>query len=123
MNQFKLFCLDTGLFVTLAFMDSDFTDNTIYNKLLNNKLSTNLGYVFENVVAQLLVANGKKLFYHSWPTETDKRNYEIDFLITEGSKITPIEVKSSQSKEHKSMDEFFAKFHDRIQRRIIIHTK
>lgn len=122
-DQFKLFCCDTGLFVTLAFGDSDFTANILYQKLLGDKLSADLGYVYENVVAQMLTASGNKLFYHVWPTETGNRNYEIDFLITRESKICPIEVKSSQSKEHKSIDGFQKRFSARILHRYMLHTK
>lgn len=122
-EQFKLFCHDTGLFVTLAFWDSDFTSNTIYQKLLNDKLGADLGYVFENIVAQMLVASGQKLFYHTWQMENSSRNYEIDFLLTRESKICPIEVKSSQSKEHKSIDAFQKKFSERILHRYLLYTK
>lgn len=123
MDQFKLFCHDTGLFVTLAFWDNDFTSNTIYEKLLNDKLGVDLGYVFENVVAQMLVASGQKLFYHTWQMENSTRNYEIDFMITRESKICPIEVKSAQSKVHKSIDEFQKKFSGIILHRYLLHTK
>ena len=122
-DQFKLFCCDTGLFVTLAFWDSDFTSNIIYQKLLADKLSADLGYVYENVVAQLLVASGNKLYYHVWQDEIGKRNYEVDFLLTRDSKICPIEVKSSQSKEHVSIDKFMEKYSSRISRRYMIYTK
>lgn len=122
-EQFKLFCHDTGLFVTLAFWDSDFTSNTIYEKLLNDKLGVDLGYVFENIVAQMLVASGQKLFYHTWQMENSTRNYEIDFMITRESKICPIEVKSAQSKEHKSIDKFQEKFSGIILHRYLLHTK
>lgn len=61
-NKFKLFCADTGLFITLAFWDKEFTDNVIYDKLLGDKLSANLGYVYENLVAQMLTASGNELF-------------------------------------------------------------
>lgn len=122
-EQFKLFCHDTGLFVTLAFWDSDFTSNTIYQKLLNDKLPTDLGYVFENMVAQMLVATGQKLYYHTWAIENSTRNYEVDFLLTRESKICPIEVKSAQSREHKSIDAFQNKYSSRILRRYLLHTK
>ncbi len=122
-DQFKIFCCDTGLFVTLAFWDSDFTSNSIYQKLLSDKLATDLGYVYENVVAQMLVAAGRKLYYHTWPTPTGNRNYEVDFLISSESKICPIEVKSSQSNEHVSIDEFQKKFSSRILKRFMLYTK
>ena len=74
-----MFLNDTGLFVTLAFWDKDVTENVIYQKLLTDKLSADLGYVYENVVAQMLKASGNELYYHTWPTESGKHNYEIDF--------------------------------------------
>lgn len=122
--QYKMFVGDTGLFVTLAFKDKAFTENVIYEKLLNDKLSTNLGYLYENVIAQMLTASGNKLFYHTWPTESGKHNYEVDFLLSRGAKITPIEVKSSSYKTHTSMDEFCKKFSSRITNdRYLIYTK
>lgn len=121
-DKFKLFIADTGLFVTLAFWDKDFTENTIYEKLLSDKLSVNLGYVYENIVAQMLVAAGNRLFYHTWAKD-EKHYYEIDFLISQGSKITPIEVKSSGYKSHTSLDKFCEKYSERILNRYIIHTK
>ena len=66
-SKYKIFCADTGLFVTLAFWDKDYTENVIYQKLLNDKLSTNLGYVYENMIAQMLATSGNKLFYYTWP--------------------------------------------------------
>ena len=124
LKQYKMFAGDTGLFVTLAFKDKAFTENIIYERLLSDKLATNLGYIFENVVAQMLTANGNKLFYHTWPTESGKHNYEIDFLLSRGTKITPVEVKSSSYKTHKSMDKFCDKFSSRITNdRYLVYSK
>ena len=123
LKLFKLFVSDTGLFTTLMFKDKDFTENEIYEKLLNDKLSANLGYLYENAVAQALAANGKELFYHSWRNETSKHNYEIDFLISQKDKICPIEVKSSGYKAHTSLDEFCKKFSSRILNKYIAYTK
>ena len=122
-EYFKMYASDTGLFVTLAFKDSDITENVIYDKLLNVKLSTNLGYVYENVIAQMLRATGKNLFYHTIPYAEGKKYYEIDFVIPDKHKISPIEVKSSGYKAHKSLDEFCSKFSDRIMNRYLIYTK
>lgn len=122
-NQYKMFLADTGLFITLAFWDKSATENTIYQKLLSDKLPADLGYVFENIVAQMLVAKGDKLFYHTWPTESGKHNYEIDFILSRGNKIFPIEVKSSAYKTHKSLDEFSHKFSSRIGDKLILYTK
>ena len=122
-SQYKMFIGDTGLFITLAFWDNEVTDNIIYQKLLSNKLSADLGYVYENVVAQMLRASGNKLFYHTWPTESGKHNYEIDFLLSRGNKICPIEVKSSGYKSHASLDEFCEKYSDRISSKYLVYTK
>ena len=122
-NRYKIFLCDTGLFVTLAFWDKKFTDNTICQKLLSDKLSADLGYVYENVVAQMLKAGGYELFYYTFPTESEKHNYEIDFILSDGAKITPIEVKSSGYKTHVSLDEFCKKFSSRIKNRLLIYTK
>ena len=123
LNQFKLYMADTGLFVTLQFKDKDFTENIIYEKLLNDKLATNLGYLYENAVAQILTATGNDLFYYTFYQQEQKRNYEIDFVISKRNKICPIEVKSSRYKVHASLDVFYEKFSDRILNRYIIHTK
>lgn len=118
LRKFKLFLADTGLFTTLAFQDKDFTENVIYEKLLNDKLSSNLGYLYENIVAQMLAANGNDLFYHTFLNEKSRHNYEIDFLLARKNKICPIEVKSSGYKTHASLDAFTVKFFDRILQRV-----
>ena len=126
MNTFKLFLGDTGLFITLAFMDKDFTENIIYQKLLLDKLPADLGYVYENAVAQILRASGHNLFYYTFSKKDEKDRavyYEIDFLISSGSKIDPIEVKSSSIRSHKSLDEFGVKFSSKIGTKYIITTK
>lgn len=120
---FKMFLGDTGLFVTLAFWDKDFTENIIYQKLLTDKLSKDLGYVYENVVAQILKSSGIELYYYTFPTESRKHNYEIDFLLPDGDKVNPIEVKSSNYKTHASLDAFFNKFHSRIREQYVVYTK
>ena len=121
-SKFKIFCADTGLFVTLAFWDKDHTENVIYQKLLNDKFSTNLGYVYENVIAQILAASGNKLFYYTWPKD-ENHNYEIDFLLSRGAKLHPVEVKSSGYKTHKSLDVFCEKYSHIVERRYLLYTK
>ena len=122
-RRYKLFLCDTGLFVTLAFKDRDFTENEIYEKLLNDKLSTNLGYLYENMVAQMLKTAGNELFYYTFPKETSNHNYEVDFLLARKNKICPLEVKSSGYKTHASLDAFQDKFSSRILNRYLIYTK
>jgi predicted AAA+ superfamily ATPase len=123
MQQYKMFVGDTGLFVTMAFWDNEVTENIIYQKLLSDKLASDLGYVYENVIAQMLRAKGDKLYYHTWPTPSGKHNYEIDFLLSRGFKLCPIEVKSSGYKAHVSMDEFCKKFSQHIGLKYLLYTK
>ena len=122
MNRYKLFLADTGLFVTLCFWDKRYTDNVIYDKLLSDKLEANLGYVYENLVAQMLATAGNELFYHTFPKD-EKHYYEVDFLLSKGNKICPIEVKSSGYKTHASLDAFCLKFSSRIANRYLAYTK
>ncbi len=123
LRKFKLFLADTGLFVTLAFKDRNFTENIIYEKLLSGKLGVNLGYLYENIVAQTLAAGGSELFYHTFLNEASRHNYEVDFLFTEKNKICPIEVKSSGYKTHASLDAFSEKYSQRILEKYLIYTK
>ncbi len=123
LSKFKLFVCDTGLFTTLMFKDRDFTENVIYEKLLSDKLSTNLGYLYENVIAQILAANGNELYYHTFMNKSSRHNYEVDFLLSRENKICPVEVKSSGYKTHASLDEFTKKYSSRIKRRYLVYTK
>ncbi|MDO4772706.1 MAG: AAA family ATPase [Bacillota bacterium] len=123
LDRYKLFLADTGLFVTLAFKDKDFTENIIYERILADKLPANMGYVYENAVAQILRTSGNELYYYTMPSETSNRNYEIDFLLSRGGKICPIEVKSSGYKTHKSLDVFCEKFSRRIGEKYLVYTK
>ncbi len=121
-GRYKLFLADTGLFITLAFWDKDFAENVIYQKLLSDKLEANLGYIYENLVAQMLTAAGNNLFYYTFSADA-KHLYEIDFLVARGNKICPIEVKSSGYKTHTSLDAFRVKFSSRIKQSYLLYTK
>lgn len=123
LSSYKLFMADTGLFISLAFWDKDFTENTIYQKLLMDKLPANLGYIFENMIAQMIVAKGNNLYYYSWKKD-DRHYYEIDFILPRGVKIDPIEVKSSTSATaHSSLDAFINKFSNRIGNAFLVIPK
>lgn len=123
LEKFKLFLADTGLFTTLIFKDKDFTENVIYEKLLSDKLSVNLGYLYENVVAQMLTAKGDELFYYTFPNKASRKNYEIDFLLSRKNKICPIEIKSSGYRTHASLDQFFSRYSSRILEKYLVYTK
>ncbi len=123
LEKFKMFVCDTGLFTTMIFKDKDFTENIIYEKLLTGKLETNLGYLYENIVAQILTASGNKLFYYTFLNEKSRHNYEIDFLLARKNKICPLEVKSGGYKKHISLDAFCDKFSFRILEKYLVYTK
>ena len=122
-GRYKRFSSYVGLFVTLAFRDKNYTENVIYNKLLSDKLDANLGYIYENAVAQILTAKGYNLFYYTMESDTSHHLYEIDFLISSGDKICPIEVKSGKYRNHKSLDVFCEKFSRRVGDKFVVHTK
>ncbi len=122
-RRYKLYICDTGLFTTLAFKDRDFTENVIYEKLLSDKLGADLGYLYENMAAQMLKASGNELYYYTFPKETSNHNYEVDFLLARNNKICPLEIKSSGYRTHASLDAFYHKFSARVLRRYLIYTK
>ena len=122
LSRYKIYLADTGLFVSLCFLDKDYTENVIYNKLLSDKLEANLGYVYENLVAQMLASSGNGLFYYTFPKD-EKHNYEVDFLLSRGNKVVPVEVKSSGYRTHRSLDVFCEKYSSRIGNRYLLYTK
>ncbi len=122
-ENFRFYSSDTGLMITLMFKDKDFTENIVYKKLLSDKLPANLGIIYENSVAQILASNGHNIYYHTYYDKKQKRNFEIDFLVSDGSKIVPIEVKSSNYRTHTSLDRFSQKYSSRISKKIVLHTK
>lgn len=123
LTRFKLFLADTGLFTTLAFKDKDFTENDIYKKLLSDKLPANLGYLYENIVAQTLAAKGDQLYYTTFHYGETKNAYEIDFLLARQNKICPIEVKSSGYRSHASLDVFCNKYSQFLLAPYVVYTK
>ena len=122
-DNFKLYLSDTGLFTTMLFQDKDLGDDHIYKKLLSDKLDADLGYMYENIVAQMLVAGGKSLFFHTWRKEGSTHSYEIDFLVTRGKKIVPIEVKSSEVRNHRSINSFSEKYSAIVGDRFLFSQK
>ena len=122
-DSYKLYLSDTGLFITLMFIDRPVTENDIYAKLLSDKLPANLGYLYENLVAQMIAASGRELYYHTWEKKESTHYYEVDFLISEGSKINAFEIKSSGSGKHESIREFGKKFSQNINKTYLISQK
>lgn len=120
----KCYMGDTGLLVTQVFYDKDVLSNNLYKDILFDNIGVNEGMLMENVVAQLLRVNGHKLYFYSRNDKDNRENHiEIDFLITSGKGIVPIEVKSSAYRKHSSLDKFNKKFGYRIEERIILYQK
>ena len=123
LDSYKLYLADIGLFVTLLFIDRPVAENELYSKLLSDKLPANLGYLYENAVAQIIAASGRELYYHTWEKPESTHYYEVDFLITEGTKISAIEVKSSGTGKHESLDQFKHKYSHFVRKTYIISQK
>lgn len=120
----KCYMADTGLLVTHTFMDVPFTENELYKAILFDKLNINEGMIMENVVAQMLRSKGHKLYFYSRTDKINRENHmEIDFIITEGKKISPIEVKSNNYNSHSSLDKFKNKFSSKIGNSYILYSK
>lgn len=123
LGSYKLYIADTGLFVTLMFIDRPVAENILYEKLLSDKLPANLGYLYENVAAQMIAASGRELCYHTWLKDGSTHYYEMDFLIGQKQKVVPIEIKSSATTSHKSIDVFCEKYSKITSRPYIFSQK
>ncbi|MBQ9573319.1 MAG: ATP-binding protein [Acidaminococcaceae bacterium] len=120
----KCYMADTGLLITLTFMDQAFTDNELYKAVLFDRLDINEGMIMENVVAQMLRVNGHKLYFYSRNDNEHRENHmEIDFLITKEKKISPVEVKSNNYRSHSSLDKFRSRFSQKIGTSYILYSK
>lgn len=118
---------DTGLLITQILKTSGVAEDELYKKIILGKLGVNFGMVFENMVAQMLRANGYELFFHEYfykpENKQTEQRYEIDFLIVRNRYLCPIEVKSSSYKSHESFDYFVKKYQLKKHERFIIYTK
>jgi predicted AAA+ superfamily ATPase len=122
-DTFKLYLSDVGLFTTMLFDSEPKTGENIYSKLLGDKLPADLGYLYENMVAQIMRATGRELYYHTWNKEGSTHSYEVDFLIQSGKKIVPFEVKYSSRKTHESIDAFSQKYAKFISHAFLLSQK
>ena len=123
LDSYKLYIADTGLFITLMFIDRPVAENELYAKLLSDKLPANLGYLYENLIAQTITASGRELYYHTWEKKESTHYYEIDFLISQGAKVSAIEVKSSGTGKYESLTEFGKKYSKHIKESFILSQK
>lgn len=128
-NSLKCYMFDTGLLLSMTFNEKDITSEEIYKKILFDKLAFNEGMLIENVVAQMLVSNKRKLYFFSRNDREDsEETMEIDFLIsahkiTSKHNIIPIEVKSGERYTYSSLNKLVEKYKDFLDKPIIIHTK
>ena len=125
-NSFKLYYSDVGIFTTIIYPNTVDDSQDIYQRLIFDRLKTNLGMLFENVSAQILVANNFEPYYYSWKEKNDNntsKSYEIDFIIYKNGKTIPFEVKSRNVSSKKSLDEFRKKFPKKIGEKYIVHIK
>ena len=120
----KCYMADTGLLVTHAFQDGKYTDNELYRAILFDKLDINEGMLMENIVAQMFRLRRPRLYFYSRSDNRHRENnMKIDFLIAEGKKIAPVEVKSSSYRYHSSLDKFRKRFPSVIGNSYILYTK
>lgn len=124
----KCYMGDTGLLLSHAFNENELLEDEVYNQILNDKLSINSGMLYENAIAQMLTANGHKLyFYTHYSNEKHRNDMEIDFIISNNSKmkykIYPIEVKSGKRYQANSLKRFREKYQKRIGECYVIHPR
>ena len=122
-DTYKLYLSDIGLFTSLLFNSVDKLHTKIYTKLLSDKLDANLGYMYENVAAQIIASSGNRLFYHTWKKKDDVHYYEVDFLIASNTKLVPMEIKSSNVNTHKSISSFSIKYSKKVYRQYLFSQK
>lgn len=122
-DSYKLYVSDTGLFVTMMFMYRAVTENDVYAKLLSDNLPANLGYLYENLMAQMIASTGRELYYHTWEKKDSTHYYEVDFLVSDKSKVNAFEIKSSGLGKHESINEFCVKYSKNVNKSYLISQK
>ena len=121
-RRVKCYFLDTGLLISFAFGKEPSVVEDVYDQLLDGNLSINQGMFFENAVAQQLVSLGRDLWFTEFGQDRSGKKYEVDFLLSVACKMVPIEVKSSKSTIHHSLDALLEKYPSRIGQAYVIHT-
>ena len=122
-DSYKLYVSDTGLFVTMMFMYRAVTENDVYAKLLSDNLPANLGYLYENLMAQMIASTGRELYYHTWEKKDSTHYDEVDFLVSDKSKVNAFEIKSSGLGKHESINEFCVKYSKNVNKSYLISQK
>lgn len=124
----KCYMGDTGLLVSLAFSENEIMEEQLYKRIMDERLSINQGMIYENMIAQMITAMGRKLYFFTRYSEEKHRNdIEIDFLLSNESKMNfkvyPLEVKSSKNYSAISLGRFKEIYGRKIATPYIIHPK
>ena len=128
-NALKCYMADTGILLSMTFNERSIVNEQIYKKILFDKLSFNEGMLMENIVAQMLVSSGRKLYFFLRNERHDAADtMEIDFLIskdliTSKHNIVPIEVKSGDRYTFTSLNKLNNKYKEYLAQGVILHTK
>ena len=123
LSNYKLYLSDTGLFISLLFNDNNKIYNDIYSRMLGDKLPINFGFIYENLVAQIITSFGYNLYFHTWQKENNSHHYEIDFLLPSKTKIVPFEIKSSAINNHNSIIAFKNKYSNITSKEFLLSQK
>ena len=120
-SKVKCYMEDTGLLLTLA-CGSNYLNSETYKSFMLGKLSVDHGMMTENLVAQMLRASGHDLRFYEDIVHSDSKavKYEVDFLLAEGNRTIPIEVKSGSSRNHPSIDYFCKKYRNMSEKGILL---
>ena len=124
----KCYMGDTGLLLSHTFDENGIVAAEVYKKLLVDKLEVNMGMMMENVVAQMLVSGGHRLyFYANTSRDSAADRMEIDFLIAKATitnrhNISPIEVKSGKRYTLSSLKKFIGKYASQLHTPYVLHT-
>lgn len=84
-KMYKIYFKDTGLLI--ASLDEEAQEDLRANR----NLGTYKGAIYENIVGDMLVKQGYRLFYY----HSDRPALEMDFFIRDADSLIPVEVKTN----------------------------
>ncbi len=84
-KMYKIYFKDTGLLI--ASLDEEAQEDLRANR----NLGTYKGAIYENIVGDMLVKQGYRLFYY----HSDRPSLEMDFFIRDADSLIPVEVKAN----------------------------
>ena len=121
-NNFKLYPLDVGLMLSALIGDVNEDCEKTYLKIRTGNLDgANFGTLYESLVAQSLIFNERKIFYHTF--EYNDKRYEIDFVSFIKGKMNAIEVKSTKRFTTSSLSTLKLKYPQLKINKIVVSPK